>query len=247
MVAEEADGTRRIYHLQSRGVARRADLPRGRLGRGGRPVPAAGREHRTHRHQEPPVTPLTLSFDVDCSVEHAFTIWTDEIGTWWPRDHTVTGGGSGGRPAERRRRADLRAYARRRRARLGRGDRLGAAQRRLAYLWHLAPRPGRRDRRSRSASCRGATTRPGSRSSTAAGSASAPRGDQWRERNQIGWESLLPHFVAAVDERRRRRRQLVPRTTRGCSRPRPASRSTRCSATRRPTRRRSSARSGRRR
>ncbi len=32
-----------------------------------------------------------MSFDVECSVEHAFTIWTQRIGSWWPRDHTVTG------------------------------------------------------------------------------------------------------------------------------------------------------------
>jgi hypothetical protein len=32
-----------------------------------------------------------MSFDVACSAEHAFGVWTSRIGTWWPRDHTVTG------------------------------------------------------------------------------------------------------------------------------------------------------------
>ncbi len=35
--------------------------------------------------------PLRLSFDVACSPEHAFRVWTSRIGTWWPPDHTVTG------------------------------------------------------------------------------------------------------------------------------------------------------------
>ena len=53
--------------------------------------------------------PLRMTFDVDCSVEHAFAVWTSGIGTWWPRDHTVTGraevvvlqSGVGGRIYER--------------------------------------------------------------------------------------------------------------------------------------------------
>jgi len=35
--------------------------------------------------------PLRISFDVDCSAEHAFTVRTSGIATWWPADHTVTG------------------------------------------------------------------------------------------------------------------------------------------------------------
>ena len=35
--------------------------------------------------------PLLTSFDVACSAEHAFHVWTDRIGTWWPPDHTATG------------------------------------------------------------------------------------------------------------------------------------------------------------
>jgi len=35
--------------------------------------------------------PLRMSFDVACSADQAFTVWTTGIGTWWPHDHTVTG------------------------------------------------------------------------------------------------------------------------------------------------------------
>ena len=54
--------------------------------------------------------PLTMSFDVACSADHAFWVWTSRIGLWWPADHTVTGrddlhvvmqGGVGGRIYER--------------------------------------------------------------------------------------------------------------------------------------------------
>jgi hypothetical protein len=31
-----------------------------------------------------------MSFDVACSSEHAFSMWTARIGSWWPPDHTVS-------------------------------------------------------------------------------------------------------------------------------------------------------------
>ena len=37
--------------------------------------------------------PLRISIDVACSAEHAFTVWTSGIGSWWPPDHTVSGRG----------------------------------------------------------------------------------------------------------------------------------------------------------
>jgi uncharacterized protein YndB with AHSA1/START domain len=35
--------------------------------------------------------PLRLSFDVKCSPKHAFGVWTERFGEWWPTDHTVSG------------------------------------------------------------------------------------------------------------------------------------------------------------
>ena len=43
---------------------------------------------------EPPeaaVEPLTLSFTVECSPEHAFSVWTEKTGAWWPANHTISG------------------------------------------------------------------------------------------------------------------------------------------------------------
>ena len=34
---------------------------------------------------------LVVEFDVRASVEHAFAVWTERAGTWWPKGHTVSG------------------------------------------------------------------------------------------------------------------------------------------------------------
>lgn len=36
--------------------------------------------------------PIIVEFEVDCSPEHAFRMWTDKTASWWPRSHTMTGG-----------------------------------------------------------------------------------------------------------------------------------------------------------
>ena len=35
--------------------------------------------------------PLQISFEVACTVDDAFSTWTERIGTWWPADHTISG------------------------------------------------------------------------------------------------------------------------------------------------------------
>ncbi len=34
---------------------------------------------------------LRFSFEVACGADHAFATWTEQIGLWWPADHTVSG------------------------------------------------------------------------------------------------------------------------------------------------------------
>ncbi len=55
--------------------------------------------------------PLLTAFDVACSADHAFDVWTTRTAMWWPKDHTVGGDGDvdvviehgvGGRLLERR-------------------------------------------------------------------------------------------------------------------------------------------------
>jgi uncharacterized protein YndB with AHSA1/START domain len=141
--------------------------------------------------------PLTLSFEVACSAEHAFAVWTGRIGSWWPRDHTVSGdtelavvleGSPGGRIYERT--AD------------GREHDWGEVTtweppHRLRFLWHLG---------------RDATTATEVEVSfTAHGEATtvvdivqrgweALGGDPgaFREQNRQGWQSVVPFYLAAI-------------------------------------------------
>jgi hypothetical protein len=56
-----------------------------------------------------PCVPQLIGEGFDRRLGHAFRVWTDRIGTWWPPDHTATGqadlivleGGVGARIYER--------------------------------------------------------------------------------------------------------------------------------------------------
>ncbi len=37
------------------------------------------------------IEPLQIAFDVQAPTDHAFEVWTAQIGRWWPADHTTTG------------------------------------------------------------------------------------------------------------------------------------------------------------
>ncbi len=85
--------------------------------------------------------PLELSFEVACSPEHAFRVWTADIASWWPADHSVSGeaglavvleGRVGGRIYERTAAGDEHEW----------GEVTAwEPPTRFGYLWHL-----RRDR-----------------------------------------------------------------------------------------------------
>ena len=98
-------------------------------------------------HPAAMTAPLLISFDVDCSADHAFTVWTSKIGTWWPSDHTVSGdpeeivleGYPGGRIYERTSTGERHEW----------GEvTTWEPPRRLSYRWHIgrAQRNGDRGR-----------------------------------------------------------------------------------------------------
>jgi Activator of Hsp90 ATPase homolog 1-like protein len=143
------------------------------------------------------ITPLKISFDVACSVEHAFTVWTSRMSTWWPPDHTVTGGNDvaivlqcqvGGRIYERTSDGVEHDW----------GEvTVWEPPTQLAYLWHLG-----RDRAD-------ATEVDIHFRAQGAGATRidiehrgwdqlGPTGGEWRDRNRFGWESLLPHYLTAL-------------------------------------------------
>ena len=150
-----------------------------------------------------PVEPLRLALEVACAPDDAFAVWTGRISLWWPTDHTVTGDPAlvaleprlGGRIYERGADGTEHDW----------GEiTLWEPPERLGYLWHLM-----RDRGD--ATDVEITFRP-------AGSGTRVeiehRGwerlgtdaDPWRERNQTGWSTLLPHYVKAVANARTEQR-----------------------------------------
>jgi hypothetical protein len=141
--------------------------------------------------------PLQFSFEVDCSAEHAFSVWTSRIATWWPSDHTVSGeaelvvfqGGVGGRIFERASDGVEHDW----------GEvTLWNPPTQLAYRWHLgADRTAATEVQVRFVARGAAATRIEieHRGWEQLGEAA----DQWRDRNQVGWDTLLPHFVAQIE------------------------------------------------
>jgi hypothetical protein len=146
-------------------------------------------------------TPLKMSFEVDCSAEHAFSVWTSRIDTWWPPDHTVSGGpelvvlqsGVGGRIFERTSDGVEHDW----------GEvTLWNPPVQLAYLWHLgADRTAATEVEVRFVAQGAATTRIEieHRGWERLGEAA----DQWRDRNRSGWDTLLPHFVEQIEKNER--------------------------------------------
>jgi uncharacterized protein YndB with AHSA1/START domain len=144
--------------------------------------------------------PLRFSFEVGCSVDHAFAVWTSGIATWWPADHTVTGaaglrvvleGRPGGRIFERTVDGEEHDW----------GEvTVWEPPSRLGYLWFLrADRADATDVEIRFQPTGEAQTRVQIEHS--GWERLGDRGLPWRERNQAGWSSLLPHYLAAVGGR----------------------------------------------
>lgn len=143
------------------------------------------------------IEPIRLEFEVDCPVEHAFDVWTGRINQWWPRDHTVSGeadlavvleGRPGGRIFERRTNGIEHDW----------GEvTVWEPPTRFAYTWHL-----RRDRAD--------ATQVDIQFVAEGDAATRVRiehsdwerlgafGAEWRERNQGGWATLLPHYLRAA-------------------------------------------------
>ena len=143
------------------------------------------------------IEPLRLAFEVDAPSGHAFDVWTRGIGRWWPADHTASVEPDltvileprvGGRFFERTtdgREVDW-------------GEVLAwDPPHRLVYTWHL--RRSREDATEveiRFVATSATTTRVEieHRGWERLGS----DGPAWRERNHGGWQTLLPHYLAAL-------------------------------------------------
>jgi uncharacterized protein YndB with AHSA1/START domain len=139
--------------------------------------------------------PLELEFEVGCSPEQTFELWTTRTGAWWPKTHTVSAlpgvevviePGVGGRMFERTPRGEEHDW----------GEVTAwEPPHRIAYLWHL--RQDRADATEVEITF-SATEGAGTRVSIVhrGWDRLGARGPAGRERNQRGWDELLPHFEA---------------------------------------------------
>lgn len=145
-----------------------------------------------------PIEPLRLAFDVRAPADHAFAVWTGDIGRWWPADHTTTGERDlsvtleplvGGRIYERTQ--DGREF--------DWGEILvWEPPERFIYTWHLRRTPEEATEveiRFVPTGADATRVEIEHRGWERLGS----EGPTWRERNLGGWTTLLPHYVAAIE------------------------------------------------
>jgi hypothetical protein len=143
------------------------------------------------------IEPIRLAFEVDCPNEHAFRVWTDRLGSWWPADHTASGeddltvvleGRPGGRIFERTASGTEHDW----------GEvTVWQPPTRLGYLWHL-----RRDRTDATEVEISFTGLADGRTRVEIEHRGWERlgveGEAWRDRNHAGWATLLPHYRRAI-------------------------------------------------
>ena len=143
------------------------------------------------------IEPLELAFDVAAPADHAFTVWTRDIGRWWPADHTTSGEAGltvtleprvGGRIFERT--ADGHEF--------DWGEVLvWEPPRRFVYTWHLRRTPAEATEveiRFVAIAPQATRVEIEHRGWERLGS----EGPTWRDRNEGGWATLLPHYVEAA-------------------------------------------------
>lgn len=144
--------------------------------------------------------PIRLSFDVACSPEHAFEVWSARTSSWWPTSHTVSAEPNleirfeprvGGRIYERNASGTEHDWG---------AITAWEPPRRLVYEWHL--RQDRADAtevevRFLPAEADGRTTRV--EIEHRGWERLGARGDAARNANFAGWGGLIPHFVKAAN------------------------------------------------
>ena len=129
--------------------------------------------------------PLSFTFDVGCSPEHAFDVWTSRIDPWWPPSTASPWCSSSGAS----------------RAPDGASTTVTTAWEppsRLAYTWHI----GRSAREATDVEIRFLASDEGSTRVEINQSGWHRFGEEagpWRDRNRVSWDSLLPRYRSAIE------------------------------------------------
>jgi uncharacterized protein YndB with AHSA1/START domain len=157
---------------------------------------------------------LKFSFEVDCGVDHAFSTWTERISTWWPADHTLSGGPAvivfegcvGGRIYERSAQGDEHEWG---------VVTVWQPPRLLAYRWYLGlSQESATDVAITFSALEVERTRVHvEQSGWERLGAAAP--EQWN-RNQAGWKALALRFSAMIEGERRLTWPKGAKMTHGC-------------------------------
>lgn len=145
------------------------------------------------------IEPLRLSFEVACSVEHAFATWATKTSLWWPASHTATG--ERGFAVCFEPRVGGRIYER-----MPGGEEIEWGEvtaweppTRLAYLWHI----GTTRARATDVEITFAAREDGTTAVTIVHGGWERLGDDgpgWRDANRGGWAGLLPHYRRACGD-----------------------------------------------
>lgn len=142
------------------------------------------------------IKPLRITFDVECSPDHAFETWTRKATAWWPPQHTVSH--EPGATIVFEPRAGGRIFER---TPGGREIEWGEVvewdpPRRLRYLWHIATDPAH----ATDVSIAFNTAPKGTRIEIEHGGWErlGEIGEAWRNTNRAGWDGVLPAYTAAA-------------------------------------------------
>jgi Activator of Hsp90 ATPase homolog 1-like protein. len=144
------------------------------------------------------IEPLRLSYEIRCSPEHAFEVWTTRVSKWWPKGHSASGNPEtlvvlepreGGRIFERTPDGTEIDWGQ---------ITLWSPPRRLGYVWHIArDRSDATDVELTFVDLGDGTTRLDI--VHAGWQRLGAEGPAWREANTDGWSALIPSFVTAAE------------------------------------------------
>jgi uncharacterized protein YndB with AHSA1/START domain len=143
--------------------------------------------------------PIRLSFEVSCPPERAFELWTARISTWWPTGHSVSRardlevvveGRRGGRIFERTPSGEVHEWG---------TVTVWDPPSLLAYTWHLGADPtDPTDVAIHFTPAGGGGTRV--EIDHGGWERLGVDGPRRRDSNLLGWEGVLPQYIAAADK-----------------------------------------------